>query len=92
MEHTTKRYCSSQLDGAVHQGLARKTPTAAKPVAFIGILARHHTQVHLRDRLQLKPFEEEEFVELETHHYIFYECIVCKLFMFIMNRKQRVTY
>ena len=59
MEHTTKRCCSSQLDGAV-QGLARETPTA-KPVAFIGILARHtHKFIFAIGSKALWRLQEEE--------------------------------
>ena len=64
MEHTTKRYCSSQLDGAV-QGLARETPTA-KPVAFIGILARHtHKFIFAIGSKALWRLQEEEEEEEE---------------------------
>ena len=63
MEHTTKRYCSSQLDRAV-QGLAQETP-AAKPVAFIGILASHtHKFIFTIGSKALWRLEEEEEVEL----------------------------
>ena len=66
VEHTTKRYCSSQLDGAV-QGLARETPTA-KPAAFIGILARHtHKFIFAIGSKALWRLEEEEEEEECSH-------------------------
>ena len=69
-ERKKRENTSSQHDGAV-QGLTRETPTA-KPVAFIGILARHTHKfifaIGSKALWRLQEEEEEEELKLWRWH------------------------